>query len=292
MSSPARTLDFIRVYVPERRSLQTGFFSGPEKLQKMKSPCYKERDLADFSLKIAAAKALANGKHTVVEKLQEYIRVWLASKKHRSLKQLSEECGLNYGTVRNMADGKAVPNGETILRVLLVVADVGEVHAFVQDHLPHLTPYTKALTEFGGRIARPMAVTRRHCEILLELSFAPATPERLKTRFGPNAAITLEELNEAELVRWDGQRYQLSSDDLYFASQQFANELARLTLDNLNIDLKGNLILAQGSALSIEAARKVYRLMEATRNELLNIMRDPSNEGDEKVAITLAMTLF
>ncbi len=228
----------------------------------------------------------------MVEILQEYIKNWLSAKRHRSLKQLAEECGLNYGTVRNMADGKAVPNGETILRVLLATTNVEEMHAFVQEHLPHLTPYTKALTDYGTRITRPFVMTRRHCEVLLEVAFCPSSEEKLREKFGPSIPNVLEELTSAEIIFLERGAYRITSRQAYVPSQQMAVELSRVVLDNVDINLRGNLILAQGAGLSIEATREIYTIMEKAQNEALKVLKDPTNQGENRVAISLAMTLF
>lgn len=228
----------------------------------------------------------------MVEILQEYIRIWLQAKKHRSLKQLAEGCGLNYGTIRNMADGKAVPNGETILRVLLAVTTVDNIHAFVQEHLPHLTPYTKALTDYGTRVAQPISFTRKHSEVLMEISFGPATLESLTAKYGPSAPGAVEDLVQAEIVNLIEDRYHIQGKTVFVPSQQLALEHSRIVLDNMNINLKGNMILGHSAGLSIEAVREVYSIMDKARDEALRIMNDPKNQGENRTAVSFAMTLL
>ncbi|RYZ55211.1 MAG: hypothetical protein EOP07_14680, partial [Proteobacteria bacterium] len=228
----------------------------------------------------------------MVEAIQHIIRQWLASRKHRSLKQLSEESGLNYGTIRNMADGKAVPNGETILRLLLVTLPLDEMHEFVSRYLPHLSPYTQAIRNHGGKVSHAFAITRKHCAIILEIGFARTSPEQLKAKFGPSTDRCLEELLAEEIILLEDGFYRLPETELFVPTETFAVEMSRLIQDNLDISLKGNLIHAQSAALSIEATRQVYTLMEKTRNELFAILKDPNNSGETRVALSLAMTLF
>lgn len=191
-----------------------------------------------------------------------------------------------------MAEGKGAPNGETILRLLLAIVSVEDMHGFVQKHLPHLTPYTKALTEFGGKIAKPFAVTRKHCEVLLELSFNPCTRERLVDKFGLNAEPAVQDLIAIDLVACADGVCSLTANDIYVASQQFAIELSRLMLDNLDINRKGNMILSHSATLSLEAAREIYRIMEKAQNDALKILKNPENNGNERVAVSLAMTMY
>lgn len=228
----------------------------------------------------------------MVEAIQHIIREWLAARKHRSLKQLSELSGLNYGTIRNMADGKAMPNGETILRLLLVTLSVDDMHEFVATHLPHLSPYTHAIRNHGGKVSPSLAINRRHCAIILEISFAKATADQLKAKFGPSTERVLEELTAEEIILLEDGFYRLPDRDLFVPTEQFGVEISRLIHDNLDIALKGNLIHAQSASLSIEAARQVYTLMEKTRNELFSILKDPNSSGETRVALSLAMTLF
>lgn len=228
----------------------------------------------------------------MVETLQEYIKNWLSAKKHRSLKQLAEECGLNYGTVRNMADGKAVPNGETILRVLLATTTVENMHAFIQEHLPHLSPYTKVLTQFNTQITKTFTVTRKHCEVLMEVSFGPTTLARLTDKFGPSVPSVVEELVGAEVIALQKDVYRNSSSQLYIPSQALAIEMSRAVLDNLNTNLRGNMILAQSGGVNLETARKIYKIMEAAQAEVLNVIKDPDNSGEYRIAVALAMTTY
>ena len=228
----------------------------------------------------------------MVEILQEYIRTWLSAKRHRSLKQLSEECGLNYGTVRNMADGKAMPNGETILRVLLATTSVENMHGFVQEYLPHLSPYTKALTDYGTRLVRPFTVTRKHCEILLEISFGEVTLERLSDKFGPSTPMAVEDLLSAEIIVFDGYRYKTAAHEIFVPSQSLAVELARVMLDNLNINQPRNMILSHSAGVNLDAARKVFQILEKAQNDALEVLKNPSNKGGNRVAVSLAMTKY
>jgi hypothetical protein len=228
----------------------------------------------------------------LVEAIQNIIRQWLAARKHRSLKQLSEESGLNYGTIRNMADGKAMPNGETILRLLLVTLSVDDMHEFVAQHLPHLSPYTNAIRNHGGKVSKSFAINRKHTAIILELSFAESNFDQLAAKFGLSTARILEELLGEDIIAIENGFYRLSEKDLFVPTEQFAVEMSRLINENLDISLKGNLIHTQSAAISNEAARQVYSLMEKTRNEILSILKDPNNSGETRVAMSLTMTLF
>lgn len=228
----------------------------------------------------------------MVEAIQNIIREWLAGRKHRSLKQLSELSGLNYGTIRNMADGKAMPNGETILRLLLVTLTVDDMHTFVATHLPHLSPYTDAIRKHGARVSGAFAVDRKHASILLDLSFAKASHDQLRAKYGPSSDRCLDELIAEEIIELKDGFYQLTDREIFVPSADFGIELSRLIHDNLDIGLKGNLIHAQSAAVSLDAARQVYTLMEKTRNEILSILKDPNSSGETRVALSLAMTLF
>lgn len=228
----------------------------------------------------------------MVESLQEYIRTWLAAKRHRSLKQLAEECGLNYGTLRNMADGKAVPNGETILRVLLATTSVETMHGFVQEYLPHLSPYTKALTDYGTRIVRPFTITRKHCEVLLEISFGEVSLDSLRFKFGPSAPLAVEDLLSADIIATDGAHYKTVAAETFVPSQALAVELTRVMLDNLNINQPRNMILSHSAGVSLEAARQVFQILEKAQNDALHVLKNPDNKGENRVAVSLAMTMY
>lgn len=228
----------------------------------------------------------------MVETLQDYIKNWLSAKRHRSLKQLAEECGLNYGTVRNMADGKAIPNGETILRVLLATTTLENMHAFIQEHLPHLSPYTKALTQFDTHISKTFTVTRKHSEVLMEISFGPVSLAQLTEKFGPSVPFVVEDLASAEIIALQNGHYKTAASQVFVPSQALALEMSRVVLDNLNINLRGNMILAQSAGLNIEAARKVFQILEQAQADVLNVLKDPGNSGENRVALSLAMTLY
>ena len=228
----------------------------------------------------------------MIEALQTSIARWLQSRKHRSLKQLSEETGLAYGTVRNIAELKAVPNGETVLRILMVTEPLAAVHEFFQEYLPHLTPYTKALSNFDSKVMKPFAVTRKHCEVLLELTFSACTLEQLVLKFGPNVDAVLDDLLQYEAVKLEGSRYVMATNSLHFASQHMATELSRVVIDSVNINRKGNMILVQGAALTLESTRELYRIIENAQNEIIRVMNEPNNQGDQRVAVSLAMTIM
>lgn len=108
---------------------------------------------------------------SLVDRLQAVIHGWISARKSRTLKQLSEETQLNYGTIKNISDGKGEPNGETVLRLLLPILPIAEVHEIISSYFPHIAPYSKTLCEMSLTVSTVSDLTPKHNRAIFELSF-------------------------------------------------------------------------------------------------------------------------
>lgn len=226
------------------------------------------------------------------DRLKTVITGWVESRRGRTLKQLSEETQLNYGTIKNIADGKSDPNGETVLRLLLPILPISEVHLIVSEYFPHMAPYSKTMNELAVLVSTVADLTIKHNRAILELSFGPTEEGHLATILGDGALAIIDDLVEAEICKRNGSRVELTSKEIHFPKQRYAHDVLEIFLANLNISVPGNKLSVRSQTLSAEGVRKAYAAIQKAEEELAAIYADLNLRGDMKFGSALLTTIL
>lgn len=226
------------------------------------------------------------------DRLQNVIASWIAARKGRTLKQLSEETQLNYGTIKNIADAKGDPNGETVLRLLLPILPISEVHEIVAEHFPHMAPYSRALTEMSVAVSTVADLTPKHNRAILELSFAPQDEKSLAILLGSGFAQIIDDLVDAEICRRSRGLVELTSRNLHFPRQQYAHDVASFLLSQVNISEPGNKLVVRAKSLNEEGLRQAYEILMKAEADLQSLLADPNLHGERKIGAALLMTIL
>ncbi len=229
---------------------------------------------------------------SLVDRLQSVIVAWIGARKGRTLKQLSEETQLNYGTIKNIADAKGEPNGETVLRLLLPILPIAEVHEIVSQHFSHMAPYTKSLSELSLTVSTASSLTPKHNRAILELSFGARDLDALAMILGTGADRIIDELEEAEICRRSGSTVELTNINIHFPKQQYAHDVLNILLNHVNIAVPGNKLSVRAQALSDEGVRRAYEVMMKAEAELQAIIADRTLQGEHKFGCALLTTIL
>lgn len=223
--------------------------------------------------------------------LKEIVLRWLEEKKHRSQKLLSDETGVNYGTIRNVIEGKAV-NGETALRILLPILPIENVHEFIVANYPDMTPFTKTLVEARLQVLTPKTLSYKHNLAALELAFGAIDIHELKLKIGSNADEIIQDLIDADIAMRADDQIRQRFKDVWYSDPDLNTKRVELFLQNLNSTAPGNRIFQAAKGLNREGASKLYTLLEKSQIEVQEVLNNPKFAGELKVATASIMTTF
>lgn len=229
------------------------------------------------------------------DRLHSVIDAWIGMRKGRTLRQLAEETQLDYSTIKSLVDerrNEAKPCGETVLRLLLPILPIAEVHEVMAANYPEMAAYTKALNEMSLAVSTVSDLSPRHNRAILELSFGPLDDESLDVLLGTGADRIVGDLIEAEICRRRGHMIELSHSSVHFPRQQYAQDVIHYLLQHVNISVPGNKLLVQSMSLNDEAVRKAYDVIMRAETELQAIFADEDNRGNHKFSSALLTTIF
>jgi hypothetical protein len=229
---------------------------------------------------------------SLVDRLQAVVHGWTSARRGRTLKQLSEETQLNYGTVKNISDGKSEPNGETVLRLLLPILPIHEVHEIIAAYFPHMAPYSKALSEMSVMVSTVSDLTPKHNRAILELSFGPLDESTLAILLGTGWQTIINDLTEAEICRKTSDGVVLRGGSIHFPRQQYAHDVLSHFLSHVNISVPGNKLVVHSKAMNEEGLRRAYEVIMKAEAELQSLMADPALRGDRKFGSALLTTIL
>ncbi len=228
----------------------------------------------------------------LIDRLQAVIASWIGARKGRTLKQLSEETELNYGTVKNIADGKTEPNGETVLRLLLPILPISEVHEIIGENFPHMSPYSKALNDLSMVVSTAPDLTAKHNRAILELSFGSVTESAFVVLLGSDWNNVIDDLVNSEICKRNAGQVELTNKDIHFPKQKYAHDVLNIFLANLNISVPGNKLAVRSKSLNAEGVRKAYAAIAKAEAELEQIFADQKLHGEIKFGSSLLTTIL
>ena len=229
---------------------------------------------------------------SLVDRLQSVIVTWMGGRKGRTLRQLSEETQLNYGTIKNIADAKCEPNGETVLRLLLPILSIDEVHAIVANYFPHMAPYAKSLCELKTVVSNIPDLTPKHNRAIFELSFGSMEEAKVELILGRGAQNIINDLIEAEICLRSRGSVMLTNPNMHFPKQQYANDVVTHLLAQVNISVPGNKLAVRTKSLSDEGIQKAYDIFLKAEHEIQNLLADPAYHGHHKFGAALLTTIL
>lgn len=229
---------------------------------------------------------------SLVDRLQSVIVTWMSARKGRTLRQLSEETQLNYGTIKNIADAKCEPNGETVLRLLLPILAIDEVHTIVANYFPHMAPYAKSLCELKTVVSNIPDLTPKHNRAIFELSFGSLEEETVALILGAGAKGIIDDLVEAEICLRSRGTVMLANPNMHFPKQQYANDIVTHLLAQVNIMVPGNKLAVQTKSLNDEGIQKAYDILLKAEHEMQSLLADPAYQGHHKFGAVLLTTIL
>ena len=232
--------------------------------------------------------------------LAQKIENWLQSRKNSSLGLLSKLTDVPYVTLRRIQQGETEAGLQTAIQIASVIMTPEEAADYICKKYDGMGRFLQLQVARGAQpITLEKAAKRLSKEEFLVMAMAcsksATSKDEVASLYGHSGLKALSRLLEVGLLKELDGRIALFAEEAFLTDGLEVSNWLRYTIDEYDIEASNKLgmltsVVLQG--FSDDGVRAVHRILQAAEAEMLSLMKDEKNLGDNVLSVGLISNLL